>query len=125
MVNITSQSVKSPIPQLGLSNAARAGLTGYVGGTLRQVAEFGVIINNLLPGIHATDRAVSLDAGVVKARGITMEQAQAERLRHPRAPLWHGRGVRRDLCVHVQPVCGLHGGAEYSARMAALMNATM
>ncbi len=79
VVNITSQSVKSPIPQLGLSNAARAGLTGYVGGTSRQVAEYGVIINNLLPGIHATDRAVSLDAGVVKARGITMEQAQAER----------------------------------------------
>ncbi|GLS87300.1 3-oxoacyl-ACP reductase [Cypionkella aquatica] len=79
VVNITSQSVKSPIAQLGLSNAARAGLTGYVGGTARQVAEFGVIINNLLPGIHATDRAVSLDAGVVKARGITMEQAQAER----------------------------------------------
>ena len=79
VVNITSQSVKSPIPQLGLSNAARAGLTGYVGGTSRQVAQYGVIINNLLPGIHATDRAVSLDAGVVKAKGITMEQAQAER----------------------------------------------
>ncbi len=29
----------------------------------------GVTINNLLPGIHATDRAVSLDSGVVKARG--------------------------------------------------------
>ena len=28
VVNITSQSVKAPIPQLGLSNAARAGLTG-------------------------------------------------------------------------------------------------
>lgn len=79
VVNITSQSVKSPIPQLGLSNAARAGLTGYVGGTSRQVAQYGVTINNLLPGIHATDRAVSLDAGVAKAKGITMEQAQAER----------------------------------------------
>lgn len=79
VVNITSQSVKAPIPQLGLSNAARAGLTGYVGGTSRQVAQYGVTINNLLPGIHATDRAVSLDSGVVKARGISMEQAQAER----------------------------------------------
>ncbi|MEO5620088.1 MAG: SDR family NAD(P)-dependent oxidoreductase, partial [Cypionkella sp.] len=49
VVNITSQSVKAPIPQLGLSNAARAGLTGYVGGTSRQVAPFGVTINNLLP----------------------------------------------------------------------------
>ena len=79
VVNITSQSVKSPIPQLGLSNAARAGLTGYVGGTARQVAPFGVTINNLLPGIHATDRAVSLDEGVVAARGITMAAAMAER----------------------------------------------
>ena len=79
VVNITSQSVKAPIPQLGLSNAARAGLTGYVGGTSRQVAQYGITINNLLPGIHATDRAVSLDAGVAKARGITIEEAQAER----------------------------------------------
>ncbi|KAJ55536.1 short-chain dehydrogenase [Actibacterium mucosum KCTC 23349] len=75
VVNITSQSVKSPIPVLGLSNAARAGLTGYVAGTSRQVAPHGVIINNLLPGIHATDRAVSLDTGVAQADGITMEEA--------------------------------------------------
>jgi 3-oxoacyl-[acyl-carrier protein] reductase len=79
VVNITSQSVKAPIPQLGLSNSARAGLTGYVGGTSRQVAPFGVTINNLLPGIHATDRAVSLDSGVMKAKGISIEEAQAER----------------------------------------------
>lgn len=79
VVNITSQSVKAPIPALGLSNSARAGLTGYVAGTSRQVAEFGVTINNLLPGIHATDRALALDGGVVKAQGITMEQAQKQR----------------------------------------------
>ncbi len=79
VVNITSQSVKAPIPQLGLSNAARAGLTGYVGGTSRQVAPYGVTINNLLPGIHATDRATSLDKAVVQAKGISMEAAQAER----------------------------------------------
>ncbi|QIK40982.1 SDR family oxidoreductase [Pontivivens nitratireducens] len=79
VVNITSQSVKAPIPALGLSNSARAGLTGYVAGTSRQVAEYGVTINNLLPGIHATDRAQSLDGGVVKAQGITMEEAQKQR----------------------------------------------
>lgn len=80
VVNITSQSVKAPIPQLGLSNAARAGLTGFVGGTARQVAPHGVTINNLLPGIHATDRAEALDRGVVAARGITLEAARAERM---------------------------------------------
>ncbi len=79
VVNITSQSVKSPIAVLGLSNSARAGLTGYVAGTARQVAGAGVTINNLLPGIHATDRAISLDQGVMAAQGITMEQAQAQR----------------------------------------------
>ena len=79
VVNITSQSVKSPIATLGLSNAARAGLTGYVAGTSRQVAPHGVNINNLLPGIHATDRAVALDTGVSKAKGIDMAQARAQR----------------------------------------------
>ncbi|KQI68490.1 short-chain dehydrogenase [Loktanella sp. 3ANDIMAR09] len=79
IVNITSGSVKAPIPQLGLSNAARAGLTGYVAGTSRQVAPHGVTINNLLPGIHATDRADMLDAGVSKAEGISIAEAKAKR----------------------------------------------
>ncbi|MBM7067876.1 SDR family oxidoreductase [Actibacterium sp. 188UL27-1] len=79
VVNITSQSVKAPIPALGLSNAARTGLTGYVAGTSRQVAPHGVTINNILPGIHATDRAVSLDTGVVQSQGISMAEARARR----------------------------------------------
>lgn len=79
VVNITSGSVKAPIPQLGLSNAARTGLTGFVAGTARQVAEHGVTINNLLPGIHDTDRAVSLDTGVASAQGIDINQARKKR----------------------------------------------
>ena len=79
VVNITSGSVKAPIPQLGLSNTARAGLTGFVAGTARQVAEHGVTINNLLPGIHATDRADQLDDGVAKAQGIDRAAATKQR----------------------------------------------
>lgn len=79
VVNITSQSVKSPIPVLGLSNSARAGLTGFVAGTSRQVASHGVTINNLLPGIHATDRAISLDTGVANQQGISMDEARKQR----------------------------------------------
>ena len=79
VVNITSGSVKAPIPVLGLSNTARTGLTGFVAGTARQVAGAGVTINNLLPGIHATDRAVSLDKGVSDGQGISMEQAKLNR----------------------------------------------
>ncbi len=56
IVNITSASVKSPIPTLGLSNGARAGLTGFVAGVAREVARDNVTINNLLPGPFLTDR---------------------------------------------------------------------
>ncbi|WP_112323255.1 SDR family oxidoreductase [Oceanibium sediminis] len=79
VINITSQSVKAPIPQLGLSNSARAGLTGYVAGTSRQVAEHGVTINNLLPGIHATARAQSLDEADSSAQGISIHDARSRR----------------------------------------------
>jgi 3-oxoacyl-[acyl-carrier protein] reductase len=59
IVNITSRSVKAPLAHLGLSNGARAGLTGFVAGLARQVARHNVIINNLLPGPFATDRQVT------------------------------------------------------------------
>ena len=79
VVNITSQSVRAPIGVLGLSNSARTGLTRYVAGTSRQVASKGVTINNLLPGIHDTDRAASLDGGVSKKEGISVEEARKKR----------------------------------------------
>lgn len=81
VVNITSQAVKAPLAPLGLSNSARTGLTGFVAGTARQVAGTGVTINNLLPGIHATDRAEALDGGVAKKQGITIDEAKAQRLK--------------------------------------------
>jgi 3-oxoacyl-[acyl-carrier protein] reductase len=56
IVNITSASVKSPIATLGMSNGARAGLTGFVAGLARQIAFHNVTINALLPGPFLTDR---------------------------------------------------------------------
>src|SRR5579864_5021918 len=56
IVNITSRSVKAPLAHLGLSNGARAGLTGFVAGLARQVARNNVTINNVLPGPFATER---------------------------------------------------------------------
>ncbi|WP_299741954.1 SDR family oxidoreductase [uncultured Tateyamaria sp.] len=107
VVNITSQSVKAPIPVLGLSNSARAGLTGYVAGTSRQVANKGVAINNLLPGIHATDRADALDGGVVAAKGITLEEARAERA----ATIPAGRyGTREEFGAACAFLCSQHAG---------------
>ena len=79
VVNITSAAVRAPIAQLGLSNTARNGLTGFVAGMSRQVADKGVCVNNLLPGIHDTDRATALDRGVAQAQGITPDEARARR----------------------------------------------
>ena len=119
VVNITSGAVKSPIAALGLSNTARAGLTGFVAGTSRQVAAHGVVINNLLPGIHDTDRALALDSGVVKAQGISMEAARAAAGGDdPGAALRHGGGVRRGLRLPLLGACGLHRRAEHRASTA-------
>ena len=56
IVNITSAAVKAPIPILGLSNGARAGLTGFVAGLSRETVRHNVTINGLLPGPFNTDR---------------------------------------------------------------------
>ncbi|MBM3569989.1 MAG: SDR family oxidoreductase [Alphaproteobacteria bacterium] len=84
IVNITSGAVKAPIPELGLSNGARAGLTGFVAGVARQVSRHNVTINNLLPGQVRTDRLVSSLAHNAAKAGITPAEFEAQRLKaHP------------------------------------------
>ncbi len=84
IVNVTSSSVRAPIPELGLSNMARTGLTGAVAGIARQVAKHGVTINSILPGRHATDRIEALDRARAEADGIT--QAEVRRRAQSRNP---------------------------------------
>ncbi|HTM76797.1 MAG TPA: SDR family oxidoreductase, partial [Devosia sp.] len=74
IVNITSASVKAPIPMLGMSNGARAGLTGFVAGLARQVARHNVTINGLLPGPFLTDRLRSTNAAAAAKAGISVEE---------------------------------------------------
>ena len=81
IVNITSASVKSPIPHLGLSNGARAGLTGFVGGLARQVAKHNVTINNLLPGPFRTDRLARTMEDAAARAGRTIEEEMDLRAR--------------------------------------------
>lgn len=107
VVNITSQSVKAPIGVLGLSNSARTGLTGYVAGTSRQIAHAGVAMNNLLPGIHDTDRAVSLDGGVSQKEGISMEEARKKRQASIPA---HRYGTRQEFGAMCAFLCSQHAG---------------
>jgi 3-oxoacyl-[acyl-carrier protein] reductase len=81
IVNITSSAVKSPIDILGLSNGARAGLTGFVAGVARSdIAAKGVTINNLLPGIFDTARLQSNFETQAKNTGLAVEQVRAKRI---------------------------------------------
>ncbi len=70
IINITSSAVKAPLPMLGLSNGARAGLTGFIAGLAREVARDGVTINNMLPGNFATDRLDGYVRSLASRRGL-------------------------------------------------------
>ncbi|MDI6026004.1 SDR family oxidoreductase [Corticibacterium sp. UT-5YL-CI-8] len=78
IVNITSLSVYQPIPGLDLSSGARAGLTAFLAGVARTVADKNVTINQLLPGKIDTDRL----RGPHKPGSVeTPEEAEARKKR--------------------------------------------
>jgi 3-oxoacyl-[acyl-carrier protein] reductase len=72
VVAITSFSVRQPVPNLILSNTARAGVTGFLKTLAREVARDGVTVNSVQPGTHATDRMSQLYGGDLSelAKGI-------------------------------------------------------
>ncbi len=99
IVNITSAAVRSPIPSLGLSNGARAGLTGFVAGLARQVAKHNVTINGLLPGPFDTDRLRGGLVGAAKASGKSVEALADERKRAVPAGRFGTAEEFGDACV--------------------------
>jgi 3-oxoacyl-[acyl-carrier protein] reductase len=76
IINITSHMVKQPMGVLGLSNGARAGLTGFVGGLARDIARHNVTVNNVLPGQFDTDRLKSN-----QTRFATLQKVDIEKFR--------------------------------------------
>ena len=80
IVNITSLTVKMPVPGLDLSSAARAGLTAFLAGVSRQIAGNNVTVNNLLPGKMDTDRLrANVKAGAEKA-GISIDEMRTRQI---------------------------------------------
>lgn len=82
IVNITSISVKMPVAGLDLSSAARAGLTAFLAGVARKIADKNITINNLLPGNFDTQRLRNGFAVAAKQTGqaesLVAAQAMAE-----------------------------------------------
>ena len=79
IVNITSGSVKAPLPGLDLSSGARAGLTAFLAGVARTVASNNVTINNVLPGAFDTARLRGTLKKWAEQKGISVEDAAATR----------------------------------------------
>ncbi len=80
IVDITSASVRTPLIGLDLSSGARAGLTAFLAGVARQVAQYNVTINHILPGAFETDRLRANFAAASKRSGTPAEQLEAQRV---------------------------------------------
>lgn len=81
IINITSGSVKAPLPSLDLSSGARAGLTAFIAGIARQVASHNVTINNILPGAFLTDRLQAIATQAARQQGTSPEAVLASRVK--------------------------------------------
>ena len=101
IVNITSGSVKSPIPILGLSNGARTGLTGFIAGLSREVTRHNVTINNLLPGPFDTDRLRANMAAAADKAGISAEQMIEQRKKSNPARRFGEADEFGDACAYL------------------------
>ena len=78
IVNITSAMVKSPHPAMGLSTAARAGLTALSKALSREVVIDNVTINNLLPERFDTPRQEFMAQRLMKRQGIDRDEARRQ-----------------------------------------------
>ena len=107
IVNITSAMVKSPMPPMGLSTAARSALTAVCKGLSREVAADNVTINNLLPERIDTDRQKFMAEVASKLQGITIEEARAQQI----ASISAGRlGTPEEFGQACAFLCSAHAG---------------
>ncbi len=107
IVNITSSAVKAPIAVLGLSNGARAGLTGFVAGLARETVRHNVTVNNLLPGPFETDRLTATLAAVAARDGRPSDTVRAERMAANPAGRFGDPEEFGRLCAYL---CSAHAG---------------
>jgi 3-oxoacyl-[acyl-carrier protein] reductase len=107
IVNITSGAVRMPIAELGLSNGARTGLTGFVAGLSRQTVAHNVTINGLLPGPFDTDRLRSNLKFNAQKMGKT--EADLEKVRKDANPAKRF-GTIEEFGATCAFLCSVHAG---------------
>ncbi|MGU9979847.1 SDR family oxidoreductase [Phreatobacter sp. HK31-P] len=107
IVNIVSRSVKSPQAEMGLSNGARSGLVGFVAGLSRQTVGRGVTINNVLPGIVATDAQKHHVEKLSTMTGRPFAEIWAERAAQNPAGRY---GEASEIGATIAFLCSAHAG---------------
>jgi 3-oxoacyl-[acyl-carrier protein] reductase len=78
IVNIVSTSVKQPINGLGISNLVRAAVANWAKTLANEISEFGITVNNVLPGYINTDRLNYLFSKQASDKGVSKEDVMAK-----------------------------------------------
>lgn len=107
IVNIVSRSVKIAQGELGLSNGARSGLVGFTAGLARQTVARNVTINNILPGIIASDAQRDHVRALASATGRRFDDIWAERSAQNPAGRY---GSPQEVGAYVAFLCSAHAG---------------
>jgi len=107
IVNITSISVKMPLAGLDLSSGARAGLTAFMAGVARTVADKNVTINNLLPGSFDTARLRSNLSLAAKRASMSDADAAARSMANIPAKRFGTPAEFGQTCAFL---CSVHAG---------------
>ncbi|WP_448567430.1 SDR family oxidoreductase [Thalassotalea ganghwensis] len=82
IINVISTSVKQPLPGLGVSNTIRGAVASWAKTLANELGEFGITVNNVLPGATATARLDAIIEGKAKKQNISIEQATINEKSH-------------------------------------------
>ncbi|MCK5469702.1 MAG: SDR family oxidoreductase [Cyclobacteriaceae bacterium] len=74
IINVISTSVRTPIPNLGVSNTTRGAVASWAKTLSAELGPYGITVNNILPGLTDTKRLESLIKSIADKRGIPFEE---------------------------------------------------
>lgn len=76
MIAITSVAAKEPIIDMALSNSMRMAVHGYVKTLSTEIADTGITVNAVMPGITNTERMIELTKHTAERENISLENAR-------------------------------------------------
>ena len=123
IINFTSRALKEPIANLMISNAVRLAVGGMAKTLAKEVAPYGITVNNICPGPTRTDRAIELAAARAAQKGISVAEELAitaqriprGRLATPEEPAAAAAFLASDIAGHITGVSLLVDGGETQA----------